>query len=265
MLSLVATEWTTAPFNPDDHENVVVLLGATFPFSGGWAVGHQVQPGMDLALEEINSNNELLRGVTAVGIWGDSKCLASHGLSKFVSLVKERKVQAIIGDGCSVACEPMASLGGVWQVPQISWGCSSPILSDKSRFPYFIRTAMHENMKIDFVVKLFKHYGWRRYASITADIPLTSSFMDQMATKAKEENIEVVLSEVHKLDEIPKLQMERIKERGVMNLNLCIQQFYFFFPFKFSCYVFYFIPIKISSLFSSFNLESYRLTLFLSF
>lgn len=208
--------WNNEPYNPDDYSsNVVVFIGGAFPFSGGWPVGGLVQPSIDLALEEINKNEDVLPGVTAVGVWGDTKCLPSHGLSKFVSMVKDNGIQALIGCGCSVACEPIASLGGAWQIPQISWGCTSPILSDKALFPYFLRTAFHELGKIGFFIALFKHFGWKRCATITVDIPLTSTFMDRLSIRMKEEGIEVVLSEVHKINEVPRLQMERIKERAV--------------------------------------------------
>lgn len=205
-------EWNSIPFEQPTNSNVVVFIGATFPFFGGWPVGRLVQPAFDLALREINANSS---NIQFVGIWGDSKCSPSYGPSNFVSLKKDHNVQIVVGDGCSLACEPMAYLGGVWKAPQLSWGCSSPILSDKSRFPYFVRTSISENSKIDFMIKLFQHFGWRRFATISADIPLTSAFMEDFTIRAKEEGIHSELSEVHKIDQIPRIQMERIQSKGV--------------------------------------------------
>lgn len=212
-ITFACAEWNSTAFQPSDFSQTDFLLfvGASFPFSGGWAVGFDVQPALDMALQKVNEDFP----ATVVGIWADSRCLANFGLANFVSMVKDKRVQAVIGDGCSVACEPMGSLGGIWGTPQISWGCSSPILSDKARFPFFIRTSLHESMKIDFYIALFKHFNWKRCATLTADIPLTAAFMDEFSLKVRAAGIEVVLSEVHKLDEPPLLQLERIKERAV--------------------------------------------------
>ena len=43
--------------------------------------------------------------------------------------------------GCPTACEQTAFLTASRDLPQISYSCNSPALSDKDRFPTFVRTT----------------------------------------------------------------------------------------------------------------------------
>lgn len=40
------------------------------------------------------------------------------GLGKFVNFYNHH-VHAVVGDGCSTVCEPIASLGKFWKLPQV--------------------------------------------------------------------------------------------------------------------------------------------------
>ncbi len=50
-------------------------------------------------------------------------------------------LDAIIGGGCSVVCEPLSLLAASWNVATVSYGCESNYLSDKSVYPTFTRTV----------------------------------------------------------------------------------------------------------------------------
>ena len=59
---------------------------------------------------------------------------AEQGLRTMGKLLAgTRAVSAVIGPGCSSACKVTSYLSGGQDIPQISWGCASPKLSDKSQ------------------------------------------------------------------------------------------------------------------------------------
>ena len=64
--------------------------------------------------------------------WADSGCSAQHGLAAMGELLGGAStVDAVIGPGCSSACEVTSFLAAGQGVPQISWGCTASSLSDK--------------------------------------------------------------------------------------------------------------------------------------
>ena len=160
------------------------LLGI-FPFSGGWAVGADALPGFELAIEEINANPDMLPNTTLVGAYEDDGCSKRGGVlapmtqcgplsSHSPCTEAGNYFDVIIGSGCSVSCEATARLAEVWEVPQISWGCSSPSLSVTANFPWFVRAVwrwtrrrtpscrrvLSDRIFIDAILSVFEQNGW---------------------------------------------------------------------------------------------------------
>ena len=44
---------------------------------------------------------------------------------------------------CSIVCQPVALLAAAWNIPIVSYLCSSSLLSDKEVYPTFTRTAVN--------------------------------------------------------------------------------------------------------------------------
>lgn len=120
---------------------------------GGWPVGVFVQPMVDLAIKRIlyefslsdfadlNSNLTLMPNHKIQLIWNNTKCAASPALAAAVwQFTTFPELVGVIGEGCSVASEPIALLGGVYAMPQISYG-NVPLRIDSRRrlhFPPFV-------------------------------------------------------------------------------------------------------------------------------
>jgi hypothetical protein len=62
--------------------------------------------------------------------WADSGCSAQQGLKAMGKLLAG-SVNAVIGPGCSSACEVTSYLSAGQGIPQISWGCTASSLSNK--------------------------------------------------------------------------------------------------------------------------------------
>ena len=67
--------------------------------------------------------------------WADSGCSAQQGLVAMGELLgRASRVDAVIGPGCSSACEVTSYLSSGQDLPQISWGCAASSLSNKEKY-----------------------------------------------------------------------------------------------------------------------------------
>lgn len=72
---------------------------------------------------DVNANETLLPNFKLSLIWNNTKCAASTALGAAVwQFTTLPTLVGVIGEGCSVASEPIALLGGVYKMPQISFG-----------------------------------------------------------------------------------------------------------------------------------------------
>ena len=71
----------------------------------------------------------------------------------------------IIGAGGSRVSVPVASLGRLFEMPQISYSSTSPLLSDRARYSYFRRTVPSDDLQVLAIVGILKRFNWS-YVSI---------------------------------------------------------------------------------------------------
>lgn len=114
--------------------------------SGLWSVGQRIAGAAALAVNQVNNDSNLLHGRELNYSWADSGCSQEQGLAAMGSLLGKdgrENTFAVIGPGCSAACDVTSYLSRGQKIPQISWGCASPQLSDKDKFP-LVRKAHTE-------------------------------------------------------------------------------------------------------------------------
>ena len=105
------------------------------PFSGSWDTGERFAGAAALAVEKVNADKALLRGRQLKYSWADSGCSPQQGLAAMGELLRRAgRVDAVIGPGCSAACEVTSYLAAGQDLPQISWACAASSLSDKEKY-----------------------------------------------------------------------------------------------------------------------------------
>ena len=52
-------------------------------------------------------------------------------------------LDGLVGFACSIVCQPVALLAAAWNIPMVSFLCSSSLLSDKEVYPTFTRTSVN--------------------------------------------------------------------------------------------------------------------------
>lgn len=76
-----------------------------------------------LILLDVNANATLLPNFQLSMVWNNTNCAARPALAAAVwQFTTIPDLVGVIGEGCSVASEPIALLGGVYKMPQISYG-----------------------------------------------------------------------------------------------------------------------------------------------
>ncbi|XP_063158601.1 vomeronasal type-2 receptor 26-like [Candoia aspera] len=130
---------------------------------------------MYFAIREINQDLQLLPNTTlGLEVYENSFSvrLASKHLLDLLFLKqrnpinyncvrrRRRNLLAIIGGLTSPNSIHMAHVLNTYKIPQLSYGSSDPVLSDKRQFPSFFSMVPNENLQYEGIVQLLKHFGW---------------------------------------------------------------------------------------------------------
>ncbi|XP_029441513.1 extracellular calcium-sensing receptor-like [Rhinatrema bivittatum] len=128
---------------------------------------------MAFALKEINKNSYLLPNIT-LGFWIYDSCNAqSKSLQGTMWQLSGNKdpipnyacrgtspLAAVIGDTLSRMSIAIAQLLGVYKQTQISYASTVATLSDKNRFPSFLRTTPSDEYQSLGIARLITFFGW---------------------------------------------------------------------------------------------------------
>ncbi len=146
--------------------NNTLTLGFTLPWTQEWMIGQHIGSGIILGIEEVYRRN-ILPEYEIEWTWRDSYCQPYRGVQMAVDMWSSMQdLDGIIGDGCSVVCEPIALLAASWGIPIISWGCTSDALSDKSVYPTFTRVEGTWAILAPVLNDVADQFGWTRIAII---------------------------------------------------------------------------------------------------
>ena len=72
----------------------------------------------------------------------------------------------IVGALASRVSVPVANLGRVFRVPQISYGSTSPRLNNRNRHSYFYRTIPPDDLQAKAMVELMLYFNWTHISTI---------------------------------------------------------------------------------------------------
>ncbi|XP_072377910.1 gamma-aminobutyric acid type B receptor subunit 2 [Diabrotica undecimpunctata] len=153
----------------DNDTQKLYILGL-FELSTKWGKrleGSHEMLGAQLAVKHINSLN-MLGNYKLELLVNDTMCDPGVGMDRlFYALYSRHAIFMVLGSRCSNVTEKLAHIVSYWNIIQISFGSTSPSLSDRNKFPLFFRTATtdssHNTAKVQFV----KEFGWKVVATFT--------------------------------------------------------------------------------------------------
>ena len=141
---------------------------------------------MLFALDIINADSQLLRGIKlgydirdtcfseTIGldealdliVPGDQltleRCMAYFGGNSSANLA----TVGVVGAYGSRVSIPVAGLGRLFQMPQVSYSSSSPVLNNRERYSYFYRTTTPDNIVAKAIVDLMLWFNWTHISTV---------------------------------------------------------------------------------------------------
>ncbi|XP_053401138.1 gamma-aminobutyric acid type B receptor subunit 1-like isoform X2 [Mercenaria mercenaria] len=182
---------------PISNTKELRLLGL-LPMTGdGWNGGVSCLPATQMALEDVNNNDFILSEYNLKYKWIDSKCNEGQAVYKMVkSLYEDPTYHMILGAGCSVASEGTSQVSYLWNLTQFSYSSSSPILSDRKRFPKFFRLALPDQKLNPARIDLMNEFKWQKVATINQALEFFSSVTDDFVKRVQGTNITILSQEI---------------------------------------------------------------------
>ena len=124
-----------------------LYIGGIFPITGTKYRAPQLVKVAQMAVEDVNLNQNVLPGFKLVLSVSDGKCEADVVMKRFIDIIKTKDTSrfhstvGMLGPACSDTVEPIAGVSKHFRTVVISYSAEGSISSDSSdHYPYFFRT-----------------------------------------------------------------------------------------------------------------------------
>ncbi|PAV55663.1 hypothetical protein WR25_01521 isoform A [Diploscapter pachys] len=170
-------------------ERVTLHIAGTFPMesgSGGWAGGEACRPAVLMALEDVNNRLDIIPGYKLNINVSNSKCQPGLASQQLYDFLYTPPTKLMLLAGCSPVTTLIAEAAPVWNLVVISYGGSSPALSNRERFPTLFRTHPSANMQNPTRLSLFEKFNWKRISilqSVEEVFTSTSKDLEELCRK----------------------------------------------------------------------------------
>uniref|UniRef100_A0A8C5DVY8 G-protein coupled receptors family 3 profile domain-containing protein n=1 Tax=Gouania willdenowi TaxID=441366 RepID=A0A8C5DVY8_GOUWI len=168
-----------------------LYIGALFPMSGGWPGGQACMPSAQMALDLVNNRSDILPDYELELIHYDSMCDPGEATKLLYDLLYTEPIKIVLMPGCSGVSTLVAEAARMWNLIVLSYGSSSPALSNRQRFPTFFRTHPSATLHNPTRVQLFQKWKWTRIATIQQTTEVFTSTLDDLEERTKEAGIEI--------------------------------------------------------------------------
>uniref|UniRef100_A0A8C3S9R1 Gamma-aminobutyric acid type B receptor subunit 1 n=1 Tax=Chelydra serpentina TaxID=8475 RepID=A0A8C3S9R1_CHESE len=125
------------------------------------------------------------------GCHGSTSCFSCQATKYLYELLYNDPIKIILMPGCSSVSTLVAEAARMWNLIVLSYGSSSPALSNRQRFPTFFRTHPSATLHNPTRVQLFKKWGWTKIATIQQTTEVFTSTLDDLDQRVKEAGIEI--------------------------------------------------------------------------
>ncbi|XP_023258217.1 extracellular calcium-sensing receptor-like, partial [Seriola lalandi dorsalis] len=135
----------------------------------------QFAQAMIFAIEEINNSTDLLPGISLGYKMYDTCGSIARSVRVALALANGNEIEsapsdapctrpaqvlAIMGETSSSPCMAIATVIGPFHIPMISHFATCACLSDKTKYPSFLRTIPSDYYQSRALAQLVKHFGW---------------------------------------------------------------------------------------------------------
>eukprot|EP00252_Welwitschia_mirabilis_P010775 TRINITY_DN2428_c0_g1_i10.p1 TRINITY_DN2428_c0_g1~~TRINITY_DN2428_c0_g1_i10.p1 ORF type:complete len:535 (-),score=101.88 TRINITY_DN2428_c0_g1_i10:1004-2608(-) len=142
-----------------------VNIGALFSVDS--VIGRVAKTAIELAVDDVNSREDVLNGTRIQLFVLDSSCNVFVGTEAAFELM-EKNMAAIIGPQSSVVAHVVSYISTQLQIPLLSFAATDPTLTSYE-YPYFIRTAHSDYFQMRAIADFVGHFNWKEVVAIYAD------------------------------------------------------------------------------------------------
>ncbi|XP_066541165.1 extracellular calcium-sensing receptor-like [Hoplias malabaricus] len=207
------------PVYPTLSKDGDIIVGGILPFHSQWDftdLSYLIKPppvkcmsldfrafqfsqSLIYAIEEINNSSSLLPGVSLGYRIYDTCSSTAMGVRMAMALIngnensdldepctKPAQVQAIIGETYSSVSMAIANNIGPFSVPEISHYATCECLSDKKKYPSFLRTIPSDYYQSRALAEMVKHFKWTWVGAIRRDDDYGNSGMAAFTEAAEQ-------------------------------------------------------------------------------
>ncbi|XP_029374348.1 extracellular calcium-sensing receptor-like [Echeneis naucrates] len=192
------------PESPQISKDGDILLGGIFSFHSSWkdrqdTFTHKPLPlectslnfrefqfaqAMLFAIGEINNSTDLLPGISLGYKMYDTCGSIARSVRVALALAnghetesapsdepctRPAQVLAIMGETASSLCMAIATVIGPFHIPMISHFATCACLSDKTKYPSFLRTIPSDYYQSRALAQLVRHFGWTWVGAIRSN------------------------------------------------------------------------------------------------
>ena len=168
-----------------------------------WSEGFYCIPAALMAIEQIN-NASLLRGYELDFEYFDSGgCVRRNAVMRYLKEIASEATPpvAIIGPGCSEAALALASFSSQpgREAVMVSYGASTPTLSNLVAFPYFLRTVHSQTFMGQAMAEFVTHFNWKSIATVYEDGLIQRSTVLTFRASLSRAEYNIDISSLHRL------------------------------------------------------------------
>jgi gamma-aminobutyric acid type B receptor len=156
-----------------------------------WPGGVACRPAVEMAFDDINNNPDVLHGYVLNLHSYNSKCQPGLAAKQMFELLYKPPVKLILLSGCSPVTTVVAESAPVWNLMVLSYGASSPALSNRQRFPTLFRTHPSANMQNPARVRIFQQFKWKKITIIQSVEEVFTSTAKDLEEQCREKGIRV--------------------------------------------------------------------------
>ncbi|XP_061398054.1 uncharacterized protein LOC133333781 [Musca vetustissima] len=144
-----------------------------------------------MAVEHIN-RKQLLPGYTIELMTNDTQCDPGVGVDRFFHAIYTQpstRMVMLLGSACSEVTESLAKVVPYWNIVQVSFGSTSPALSDRQEFPYFYRTVAPDSSHNPARIAFIRKFEWDTVTTFSQNEEIHSLAVNDLVTELEAANI----------------------------------------------------------------------------
>uniref|UniRef100_A0A3Q1K258 G-protein coupled receptors family 3 profile domain-containing protein n=1 Tax=Anabas testudineus TaxID=64144 RepID=A0A3Q1K258_ANATE len=176
------------------------------------SISQGIEPAVQLAIQHIRESRKY--SFSLITKIYDTECDNAKGLRAFFDAIcYGPKHLMIFGGVCpSVTSIIAESLEG-WNLVQLSFAATTPVLADKKKYPNFFRTVPSDNAVNPAVVKFLNFYNWSRVGTLTQDVQRFSEVRNDLTNELEKADIQIADTESFSND--PCVNVKKLKDNDV--------------------------------------------------